>query len=139
MIAGYGVFVDIYGSYFEPFAKAGIRVFGYDRKGFGRSQGERGRAGDHIVEECLGFIDLVVKERGYEDVKKYVYGVSMGGMLSARIAVERPEYFAGMVLCVPWLALFTKITGFMKIAFNIGCALSGNKSLPMTGMPEEDF
>ena len=139
LLVGYGEFADLYGAYFEEFAKLGIRVFGYDRKGFGKSKGERGRAGKHIVEECLGFIDLVVKERGYENVRKYVYGVSMGGMLAARITAERPDYFSGLILCVPWFDLHTKITGFKKFAFKIACLVAGNSPIPMPkDMPKED-
>lgn len=65
LILGYGEFSDLYGAYFKDFAKEGIRIFSYDRKGFGKSEGARGRVGKHLEEECLGFIDLVIKERGY--------------------------------------------------------------------------
>ena len=92
----------MYGQYFSAFARAGCSVFAYSRKGFGKSEGRRGRVGSHIVEECLDFIYLVVRERKLEKVKKYLYGVSMGGLLAARVAIENTDFFDGIILTVPW-------------------------------------
>ena len=36
---GYGEHVDLYGEYVSAFAKGGFRVFGFDRRGFGKSEG----------------------------------------------------------------------------------------------------
>ena len=63
LLVGYGEFVDMYGQYSTAFSKAGYSVFAYDRKGFGKSEGKRGKVGDKLVEECLDFIYLVVRER----------------------------------------------------------------------------
>ena len=107
----------------SAFAKAGIRVFSYDRKGYGKSEGVKGRADSYVLQDCLAFIDHVVKERSLEDAKKFIYGVSMGGLLATRAAIERPDYFAGVILTVPWIDSWEQhnIGAFKKcLGFAIG-------------------
>ena len=58
---GYGEYVDIYGTYFEVFAKQGFRIFAFDRRGFGKSEGLRGDMGPDLVGDQFHFIDTVVK------------------------------------------------------------------------------
>ena len=45
-VPGYGEYVDFFGTFFEPIAKQGYRVLGFDRRGFGKSEGVRGDVGD---------------------------------------------------------------------------------------------
>ena len=123
----------MYGQYFAAFAKAGYNVFAYDRKGFGKSEGSRGKVGDHLVEECLDFIYLVVRERQLENVKKFVYGVSKGGLLAARIAVETKDFFDGIILTVPWFDghRSLKINKAVKFAVRVASKIKPGFSLTL--------
>ena len=56
----------------------------------------------------------------------------MGSLLVSRVASLRPEYFTGLILCVPWLDNYTKISGFQKSILNIACIFAGNVSIPMS-------
>ena len=49
----------------------------------------------------LSFIDKVDERYGGKDVPHFLVGQSMGGFLSAALAVEAPEKFAGISLLVP--------------------------------------
>ncbi len=59
---GYGETVDMYGGYFEEFAKQGYRIFSYDYRGFGLSPGEPAVISGRASKDFVAFIDLVVAE-----------------------------------------------------------------------------
>jgi acylglycerol lipase len=85
-IPGYGEYCDFYTAYFSEFANQGYRVFCYDRKGFGKSEGYRGDFGKNVLDEHFSFIDQIVqKYPELEEVDKYVMGCSMGSLFAARI------------------------------------------------------
>ena len=106
---GYGEYCDLFGSYFEKFAKAGYRVFGFDRRGFGKTEGVRGDIGNRVLEDCIEFIQLEVESKNLHGQRKFLYGISMGALLSSRIALELPNYFDGVILTVPWLDNHSRI------------------------------
>ena len=98
---GYGEHCDLYGEYVSAFAKAGFRVFGCDRRGFGKSQGRKAKLGNSLVEDFLGYVDLVVKEHHLEKEKKFLYGFSLGGVTVTKALIDRPNYFDGIVMALP--------------------------------------
>ena len=49
LFPGYGGYCDFYGSHFKEIAKAGFRVFGFDRHGFGKSEGLRADIGPDLM------------------------------------------------------------------------------------------
>ena len=101
---GYGEYCDLVGAMLRPFAEQGFRVFGFDRHGFGKSGGRRGDIGRHCYEDCITFVTSVVEKFSLQGARKYLLGVSMGGLLSATMTAEMSGYFDGVILDVPWFA-----------------------------------
>ena len=60
-------------------------MFGFDRHGFGKSEGKRGDIGPDAVKESLIFIDKVVEAKSLKDAKKYIFSISMGSIMTARM------------------------------------------------------
>ena len=54
---GYGGYCDFYGDHFKEIAKAGFRVFGFDRHGFGKSEGIRADIGPDLMGDQFRFVD----------------------------------------------------------------------------------
>lgn len=97
------------GGFFRPFAEQGFRVFGMDRRGFGKSQGTRGDPGSHLVEDYAQFIGRVVETFELHGAKKYLFGQSQGALLVSHLAVEMENYFDGIILTAPWYANHPKL------------------------------
>lgn len=97
---GFGVYKDAY--IFKRLAEEGIATHSFDRKGFGKSGGKRGLVESDQIEDHLKFIDYVIETKGYpKDIPKFLIGNSMGGLYSAKLLQERPDFFAGAILIVP--------------------------------------
>jgi len=86
----------------------GIAVVGYDRQGFGRSEGKRGHSASlgelldevsHLTVEC---------ERRYPDTPVFLYGHSMGGMLLLRYLIKRHPRISGAIVSAPHIRLSFK-------------------------------
>ena len=77
-------------------------MFAFDRRGFGRSEGLRGDIGPDVVGDQFEFVDTIVGHFNLEKEKKYLFGISMGGLLSARLIQARPDFFSGVIFVVPW-------------------------------------
>lgn len=82
----------------KELAASGYAVVGFDYRGYGKSQGERGaiESFESILEDCLLFVKNV--EALYPDIPKFAIGASLGGLLLYHLALRQPERFAGVVL-----------------------------------------
>ena len=87
------------------FNKQGIAAVGYDRQGFGRSEGKQGHSASyselldeisHLVVEC---------ERRYPDTPVFLYGQSMGGQLTLQYLIRRHPHISGAVVTSPHIRL----------------------------------
>jgi pimeloyl-ACP methyl ester carboxylesterase len=84
----------------EPFcerlAAAGRHVIRYDHRDTGGSTtyppGQPGYTGDDLVADAVGVLDHLGVERGH------LVGLSMGGALAQRIAVEHPQRVSSLTL-----------------------------------------
>src|SRR5687767_14332895 len=84
----------------EPFcerlAAAGRFVIRYDHRDTGRSTcyppGEPGYSGDDLAADALAILDRLGVERAH------LAGISMGGGIVQRIAIEHPERVSGVTL-----------------------------------------
>lgn len=105
LIHGVGEHCRRYDHLATRFNAAGFGVVGYDRQGFGRSEGRRGDA------ENLGVLldeisQLVVScERRYPDLPVFLYGHSMGGMLLLRYLIKRHPAISGAIVSAPHIQL----------------------------------
>ena len=85
-------------------AERGIAMVGYDRQGFGRSEGRKGYAKDYRL-YIDGVAELVVQtQRRYPGVPVFLYGQSMGGQLVLHYLIHRKPSIAGAVVTSPHIA-----------------------------------
>lgn len=82
----------------------GIAAVGYDRQGFGRSEGKRGYAksyGSYLD----GVAQLLVHcQRRYPDRPVFLYGQSMGGQLLLHYLIHRRPAIRGAIVSSPHIA-----------------------------------
>lgn len=104
----------------KALADAGFCVLGFDHRGFGSSEGKKGylESLEIHLQDCRLFVDKVEEMYGKE-IKKFVGGLSMGGMSSYNLSLEHPYRFAGVVLFAPAIKPFAN--GFLiKFAKSVG-------------------
>ncbi|KAK3101261.1 hypothetical protein FSP39_002224 [Pinctada imbricata] len=99
---GYGEHCLWYNEVAEMLVKQGFFVFGHDHMGHGQSQGDRGDITDftQYTRDVFKHIEDVRKEVG-GDLPVYILGHSMGGAITILASLERPDFFAGLVLIGP--------------------------------------
>jgi pimeloyl-ACP methyl ester carboxylesterase len=78
-------------------ARTGHAVLGYDARGHGHSQPAPGRAYgyEHLAADAVAVLDAAGVERAV------LAGASMGAHTAVRVALERPDRVAGLVLITP--------------------------------------
>lgn len=87
------------------FQQHNIAVVGYDRQGFGRSDGPRGHT-DRFSEYIDELARLVLAcERRYPDTPLFLYGHSMGGHLLLRYLINRHPNISGAIVSAPHIRL----------------------------------
>ncbi|NJB85338.1 alpha-beta hydrolase superfamily lysophospholipase [Lewinella marina] len=82
----------------------GIAVIGYDRQGFGRSEGRRGYTPDY-----RNYLDGVAQlrvqcEKRYPRAPVFLYGQSMGGQLLLHYLIHRKPAIRGAIVASPHIA-----------------------------------
>jgi len=101
----------------------GIALIGYDRQGFGRSDGRKGYAEFYkeYVDEIATL--LVTCEHRYPDLPVFLYGHSMGGHLLLRYLSRRNPNVSGAVVSAPHIRLEFKpnpfLVGLGKMLHNV--------------------
>ncbi|KAL4449842.1 hypothetical protein ABPG74_008215 [Tetrahymena malaccensis] len=104
----------------KALADSGFCVVGFDHRGFGGSEGKRGFLENYEIhlQDCRAFINKIEEMYG-QQIKKFIGGLSMGGMSSYNMSLELPFKFAGVVLFAPAIKPF--FNGFLiKVAKFIG-------------------
>ena len=87
------------------FQEQHIAVVGYDRQGFGRSDGPKGHT-DQFSEYIDELARLVLAcERRYPDTPLFLYGHSMGGHLVLRYLIKRHPNISGAIVSAPHIRL----------------------------------
>ncbi len=94
LIHGFGSCTHTWRMNIPAMAKAGYRVYALDIKGFGLTAKPRNTVYDlpAFTQHVLDFMDAMKVERAI------LVGNSMGGAISMRVALTRPERVAGVVL-----------------------------------------
>ncbi|TNV72939.1 hypothetical protein FGO68_gene9903 [Halteria grandinella] len=103
-IHGYGEYVQRYGYFAKKYAEAGYDFVGVDQRGFGYSQGKKGllNSQEDICQDLLVHIDGVSKNYPDTETPKYLLGFSLGGFLTTRLLLQRPNYFKAVALLAPF-------------------------------------
>lgn len=100
---------DCYHPLANRLADDGWKVFSWDMRGHGRSEGKRGFARsltDHI-DDLDRFMKLVNKQR--KDLPVVLFGHSMGGLVTLRFLQSKRFDYSALVLSSPALGLTIKV------------------------------
>lgn len=105
IIHGLGEHCRRYDEMAEWYNGHGVAVVGYDRQGYGRSEGRKGYAANYkeYVDEVAYL--LIECERRYPDLPVFLYGHSMGGHLLLRYLIRRHPNISAAVVSAPHIRL----------------------------------
>ena len=104
IIHGLGEHCRRYDGLAKYFNDHGIAAVGYDRQGFGRSEGRRGYAKSYNS-YLDGVAQLMVQcKKHYPGVPVFLYGHSMGGQLLLHYLIHRKPSIRGAVVSAPHIA-----------------------------------
>lgn len=105
LIHGVGEHCRRYDHLAEWFTSQGIAMVGYDRQGYGRSEGRKGYAKNYseYIDEIASL--LVECQRRYPDLPVFLYGHSMGGHLLLRYLIRRHPNISAAVISAPHIRL----------------------------------
>lgn len=110
---GVGEHIGRYAETFQAFSEQGYSCFGFDQRGFGRSEGERGHinAFSDYVEDLAKFIDDIVDQNPTKAV--FLLGHSMGSIVALAYALKYPTKIQGLLIfsCPLKLASYTANLG----------------------------
>ena len=105
LVHGYGDHGGRHTWFGEDMAARGYAVYAYDLRGHGQSSGTRGqiRRFDDYLDDTAVFLDEVRRRQPGKPV--VLLGHSLGGLICARFAQERPCDVRALVLSSPFFAL----------------------------------
>jgi alpha-beta hydrolase superfamily lysophospholipase len=121
----------------EALAAQGLAVYAQDHRGHGLSGGPRQRF--ESVEELVDDVGLAVAEAKKHNpgVPIFVYGHSLGGLVSTYYALKHGDQLRGLVLSGAALKLHPSVTGGQKAAARFfGAVLPG---LPAQAIDDSEF
>ncbi|MEN0006304.1 MAG: lysophospholipase [Bacteroidota bacterium] len=116
LVHGLGEHVDRYAHMAAAYAKEGFAMLGFDRRGHGRSEGQRGHTPSlaHLLDELN--LAIAFAKKSYPNVPVILFGHSMGGNLVLTYALqEQREELAGIISSAPWIRL-VKPPGALLVA-----------------------
>jgi alpha-beta hydrolase superfamily lysophospholipase len=105
---GYAEHAGRYDRVIEAWTKSGLLVATYDLRGHGRSEGRRGHVdsfGEYVDDVNAVLAELERHDRWPAGKKPVLFGHSLGGLISASVAAEAPERFAGLAMTSPFFGL----------------------------------
>lgn len=115
-VHGMGEHINRYDSLAQQLNQYGIAFIGFDQRGHGNSEGQRGHTPNY--ELLLHSIDdlLSKAEEFFPETPKILFGHSMGGNLVLNFAIERNPNLKGLIVSSPLLQLaFTPPTWKIKL------------------------
>lgn len=124
-----------YAGFAERLVRAGYAVWALDMRGHARSAGPRIRF--DRIDELVGDLDrFVALVRAREPGKPvFLFGHSLGGLVTALYAIERQPEIAGVVLSAPGIAF--DLPAFGAGAVRFAAALAPNA--PLLAVEHRDF
>ena len=95
---GFGEHLGWYEGLAGPLAQLGLLVFGHDHQGHGRSEGRRA-----FIDTVEDFVSDVIRHSAevkaeYPGLPMFLYGHSMGGMISVATVLRNPSFYSGLLL-----------------------------------------
>lgn len=101
LVHGYAEHLGRYPHVIDALTGAGYDCHALDLRGHGRSEGVRG----HVLrfQDYLDDLDLFLEELPRDPLPCFLVGHSLGGLLSLRYVLDRPEAFAALAVSSPFL------------------------------------
>lgn len=97
-IHGLGEHINRYNHVFPIFAEAGIKVLGFDERGFGKTGKKGGILGHNGgIDQVLADIAAVEGRIKVPGIPHFVMGQSMGGGLALKYASTQPAGLTGVI------------------------------------------
>ncbi|MGJ0483299.1 MAG: alpha/beta hydrolase [Methylomicrobium sp.] len=95
---GVGEHIGRYEPAFHALATQGYNCYGFDQRGFGRSEGERGHVQifQHYVDDLIEFIDQIVAKDAVQPV--FLFGHSMGAIILLTYALQHASKQKGLLV-----------------------------------------
>jgi acylglycerol lipase len=105
LVHGMGEHINRYEHVAEMLTDHGYALIGYDHRGHGQSEGQRGHTPSY--DYLLNSVDdLLSKAQEYfPEIPQILYGHSMGGGLVLNYALQWQPQIAGVIASSPWLKL----------------------------------
>ncbi len=105
LVHGMGEHINRYNHLAAFFNKKNFAVVGFDQRGHGQSEGQRGHAPNlQILLDSISEL-LVEIEIRYPDLPVFLYGHSMGGGIVLNYVLRRHPTIQGAVVTSPWIDL----------------------------------
>ncbi len=101
------------------FVPKGYAVYGFDQRGHGKSQGQRGYVErfSHFVSDFKTFSDIIHSK--HHDAKIFIVGHSVGGTIATAYAVHYQDEFDGLVLSGAALKIGAGVSSGLIIAARV--------------------
>lgn len=110
---GLGEHIGRYEHVARFFNAHGYSVYGMDHQGHGQSDGDRGYTDNfqHFVDDYAQFVSTVDSS-----VPRFLYGHSMGGLISTMLSIQHHSLWAGVIISAPALIPDPEIATPFKMA-----------------------
>lgn len=122
MVHGYGEHIVRYEEMMEMFASLKLNVYGYDRRGEGRSEGRKG----YVVSIDNQVKDLIAlrTEMITNELPTFIYAHSLGGLITTKYLIDYPDHgLSGCILSGPLLKVDDDISPFLQKISGVVAAL----------------
>ncbi|MBW1680605.1 MAG: lysophospholipase [Deltaproteobacteria bacterium] len=113
---GLGEHSGRYGNVLEALVPAGVSIWAPDHRGHGRSGGARGhvRAFDDYLDDLSRMVDLARADKP-DDMKLFLLGHSLGGLMAVRFAQGHGDVLDGVVASSPALGLTVRVPAVKRM------------------------
>ena len=103
LVHGLGEHTGRYGHVAAALNHAGYALLGFDLRGHGQSEGQRGHTPtfDHMLDDITHLLEEASQR--FPDVPRFLYGHSLGGCLVLNYALRRRPDIAGVIATDPLL------------------------------------
>lgn len=91
---GHGEHSDSYHRLVEALAPLSLTIYGWDLRGHGRSDGQRGYAKDfnYFVSDLHNFYQFLTDQQAFQKQPVFMLGHSMGGLIQTLAMIENPQW-----------------------------------------------
>ena len=135
MVHGFGDHSGRYSNIIDHFESLGMAFYGYDHRGHGNSEGNRGyiSSWSEYRDDLTAFLNLI--REAEPDVPLFLYGHSMGGLVVLDFLLHNAIDIRGVIASAPLLAqpgispvlvLISKIMSRIKPDFSVDTKLDAN-------------